>query len=155
VRATGRTPIDGKTAGELTAELAEIGAKLMVEVLDDLPAHPPIVQPELGVTYAAKIGKAEARIDFNQSADYIERQVRAFNPVSGAFFEYEGERYKVLEAENKDESGKPGTVVDDRLLIACNPGSIRPTIIQRAGKPAMPVADFLRGKAIPTGTHLS
>ncbi|MGL5839236.1 MAG: methionyl-tRNA formyltransferase, partial [Sphingorhabdus sp.] len=99
VRATGRTPVDGKTAGELTAEIGQLGARLMVEVLGDIDAHPAVVQPEEGVTYAHKIEKSEARLDFSRSADEIERQIRAFNPVPGAFFEFEGERYRVLAAE--------------------------------------------------------
>ncbi|MFZ1564765.1 MAG: methionyl-tRNA formyltransferase, partial [Sphingorhabdus sp.] len=84
-----------------------------------------------------------------------ERQVRAFNPVPGAFFEFEGERYRVLEAEVETEIGEPGTIIDNQLAIACAKGAIRPKIIQRAGKPAMPIADFLRGKSIPPGTRLT
>jgi methionyl-tRNA formyltransferase len=96
--AVGEAPIDGKTAGDLTEELAAIGAALMVEVLGDLGAYPPQPQPEDGVTYAAKVGKHEARLDFSQPAQAVERQVRAFNPSPGAFFEYGGERIKVLAA---------------------------------------------------------
>jgi len=99
VRLEGRTPIDGKTAGELTVELATLGARLMVAVLGDLAGHPPVPQPEDGVTYAAKIDKAEARIDFAQDAVEIERLVRAMNPAPGAWFEVAGERVKVLAAE--------------------------------------------------------
>ena len=98
VRATTETEIASKTTGELTAELAELGAELMVRVLADFDAHPAISQDADGVTYAAKIDKAETRIDFSQSAEQVERQIRAFNPFPGAWFEYEGERYKVLEA---------------------------------------------------------
>ncbi len=154
VRATARTPIDGKTAGELTAELARLGARLMVEVLADIDSHPAVAQPEDGVTYARKIDKSEARLDFSKSAEEVERQVRAFNPVPGAFFEFEGERYRVLAANRLDVVGAAATVLDDQLTIACATGAIRPTIIQRAGKPAMPIADFLRGKAIAAGTRL-
>jgi methionyl-tRNA formyltransferase len=99
VRLEGRTPIDGKTAGELTVELATLGARLMVAVLGDLAGHPPVPQPEDGVTYAAKIDKAEARIDFAQDAVEIERLVRAMNPAPGAWFEVAGERVKVLAAD--------------------------------------------------------
>jgi methionyl-tRNA formyltransferase len=154
VRATVRTAVDGKTAGELTVELAELGAQAMVGVLADLQAQPPIAQPDDGVTYASKIDKSEARLDFSASANAVERQIRAFNPVPGAFFEFVGERYKVLDADIENAAGDRGNVLDDRLLIACNPGAIRPTLIQRAGKPAMPLADFLRGNAIPAGTRL-
>ncbi|MBM6574863.1 methionyl-tRNA formyltransferase [Sphingomonas sp. BT552] len=98
VRLEGQTPIDAKTAGELTVELATLGARLMVAVLGDLAGHPPVPQPEDGVTYAAKIDKAEARIDFSRSAVEVERLVRAMNPAPGAWFEIGGERVKVLAA---------------------------------------------------------
>ncbi len=154
VRLVGHTAIGDKTAGGLTAELADLGAGLMVQVLSELSAYPAVAQPEDGVTYAAKIVKAETRLDFSASAETVLRQVRAFNPVSGAWFEFDGERYKVLIAEITDVAGDPGTVLDDQLTIACAIGAIRPTFIQRAGKPAMPTADLLRGKAIPAGTRL-
>lgn len=155
VRATAQTPIDRKTAGELTEELARLGAGLMVEVLADMDGHPAVAQPEDGPTYARKIDKSEAKLDFGESAEALERQIRAFNPVPGAFFEFEGERYRVLAADIVDTVGENGTVVDDQLTIACANRAIRPNIIQRAGKPAMPLADFLRGNAIPAGTILS
>ena len=146
--------VDRKAGGALTEELAQLGAGLMVEVLADMGGHPPMAQPEDGVTYARKIEKSEARLDFSQSADAVERQVRAFNPVPGAFFEYQGERYRVLAANITEVAGDIGTVVDDQLTIACATGAIRPALIQRAGKPTMPLADFLRGNRIPAGTIL-
>jgi methionyl-tRNA formyltransferase len=149
-----RTPIDAKTAGELTEELAGIGGRLIVQVLSDLDAYPPTVQPEDGVTYAKKIDKSEARIDFSAPAAQVERQVRGFAPLPGAFFEFESERYKVLAAETGTGGGWPGNVLDDKLTIACGKGTLRPTRIQRAGKPAMSTADLLRGKPIPAGTYL-
>jgi methionyl-tRNA formyltransferase len=152
VRETG---IDGKTAGELTAELAQIGAELMVEVLRSLPDIQPVPQPEDGVTYAAKVEKQEAKLDFTRSAVDVERQVRAFNPLPGAFFECRGERIKVHRAETCGLAGPPGTVLDDRLTIACAQGSIRPMLVQRAGRAAMSAEDLLRGFPIPAGTQLS
>src|SRR3546814_7307243 len=83
--------------------LARAGAGLMLEVLEDLDAQPPVPQPEEGVTYAAKIDKAEARIDFTHDANFIERQIRALNPVPGAFFEYHGERFRVHAAHRSEE----------------------------------------------------
>ena len=148
------TPVDGKTAGELTTELAEKGAALMVQVLADLPAHPPVVQPEAGVTYAHKIHKAESRLDFSRSAVDVERQVRAFAPAPGAFFELDGERYRVLAAEVVAGSGAPGVVLDDWLTVACGEEALRPLIVQRAGRPAMETAALLRGRAIAAGTVL-
>lgn len=149
------TRLKGKTAGDATAEIAYMGAQLMVDVLDDLDAFPPVPQPEDGVSYAAKIDKAEARLNFAQDADAVLRQVLAFNPAPGAFFEYEGERYRVLAAESVKASGEAGTVIDAKLTIACASGAIRPTLIQRASKPAMATADLLRGRPIPAGTRLS
>jgi methionyl-tRNA formyltransferase len=153
--ATVATPVAGKTAGDLTAELAALGADLMARVLADLPAFTPDVQPEAGVTYAAKIDKAESRLDFTLPAEQIERQVRAFAPAPGAFFELEGERFRVLAAEVVEGAGAPGTVLDEALTIACGQGALRPLTVQRAGRPAMDTAALLRGRAIATGTVLA
>ena len=150
-----RTPIGRKSAGDLTAELAEMGALLMVSVLADPAGFPEIPQPDDGVTYAKKIDKSEARLDFTHSARQDERQVRAFAPEPGAFFELEGERYRVLRADVVETSGSPGTTLDDQLTIACSTGAIRPTLIQRAGRPAMDTAALLRGRAIAMGTRLA
>ncbi|MFA6115137.1 MAG: methionyl-tRNA formyltransferase [Sphingomonas sp.] len=155
VRLEGRTPIDGKTAGALTDELSAMGARLMVEVLGDIAAHPPVVQPEQGVTYAPKIDKAEARIDFSQGAVEVERQIRAFNPVPGAFFELGAERIRVLAADILPGTGSQGAVLDDQLTIACSDGTIRPSLLQRAGRGVMTSSELLRGFAIPAGTQLS
>lgn len=150
-----RTPIDGKTAGELTDELAHSGARAMVDVLADLSAFPPATQPEAGATYAAKISKEEARIDFAAGAVQAERQVRAFNPAPGAFFTIGEERFKVLAADVEDTAGEAGKVSDGRLLIGCGANSLRPTLVQRAGKAAMNTDDLLRGFDIPAGTLLA
>jgi methionyl-tRNA formyltransferase len=148
------TAIDGKTSGILSAELAAIGARLMVRVLDDPAAFPPRVQPEDGVTYASKIDKAEARIDFARSAAEVERQIRAFNPTPGAYFEYAGERIKVLSAAVMELSGGPGEVLDGQLTIACGKGAVRPLAVQRAGRGVMTSNDLLRGFSIDIGTRL-
>lgn len=153
VRLEGRTPVGRKTAGELRAELSEMGAQLMVQVLADFDAHPAVPQPDEGVTYAAKIDKAEARLDFTRSAAEVERAIRAFNPAPGAFFELGGERFRVHAADLVDASGPAGTVGDD-LLIHCGEGAIRPTLIQRAGRGAMAVDELLRGFPVPAGTQL-
>ncbi len=205
VRLEGRTPIADKTAGTLTDELAALGARLMVAVLGDLDGHPPIPQPEDGVTYAAKIDKAEARIDFAAPAADVERLIRAMNPAPGAWFEVAGERVKILtatvdpvvpsgsvnsvaagvsrgdrgtghveapafagatdgpgttgEAETVPDhptlpSAPPGIVLDARLTIACGIGTIRPTLVQRAGRGIASADELLRGFPIPPGTRL-
>ncbi len=152
--AAARTPVEDKTGGELTAELAELGARLLIEVLADLPGHAPAPQPDLGVTYAAKIDKAETRIDFARAAELIERHVRAFAPAPGAWFELDGERYRILSAQVVAREGAAGTTLDDQLTIACGHGALLPTMIQRAGRPAMTAAELLRGRAVPAGTKL-
>jgi len=147
------TPVDRKTAGELTDELARLGAEAVIESLGE--PTPPMPQPDDGVTYASKIDKAEARIDWSKSADEIERQVRAFAPAPGAWFEADGERVKLLEADSGDDaSGKPGEVLDDCLCIACGSGYVRPLKVQRAGRGTMTPGELLRGFPIPEGTIL-
>jgi methionyl-tRNA formyltransferase len=142
-----------KNAGQVTEELAKVGAGALIEWL----AHPgtPEPQPEEGATYASKIDKAEARIDWTRSAAEIERQVRAFNPVPGAWFEANNERVKLLEAaEGEDASGRPGEVLDDCLTVACGSGYIRPLKVQRAGRGAMTPGELLRGFPVAKDTIL-
>jgi methionyl-tRNA formyltransferase len=146
--------IEDKNAAQLTDELAKLGASMMVEVLADLPAFDPIPQPEDGATYASKIRKEEARIDWARSSAELVRQVQGLAPFPGAWFEHQGERIKLLAAERAQGHGEPGKVCDDRLTIACGSGAIRPMLVQRAGKGAMSVDDLLRGFAIPVGTIL-
>jgi methionyl-tRNA formyltransferase len=153
--ATVATEVGTKSIGQLTGELADAGARRMIDVLADLSAFPPIPQPETGVLYAPKIDKSESRIDFLTSATQVVRQIRAFEP--NAYFEYTGERIRILDAEAlvTPDSTRPGTVIDDALTIACNPGAIRPALVQRAGRGVMVPAELLRGFAIPVGTRLS
>jgi methionyl-tRNA formyltransferase len=145
--------IRGKTAGQVTEEMAKLGAQALLDWLAN--PTPPEPQPVRGETYAQKIDKAEARIDWKRSATEIERQVRAFNPVPGAWFEANGERIKLLEAAiGTDAQGKAGAVLDDCLSIACGQGYIRPLTVQRAGRSPMTPGELLRGFAIPKGTIL-
>ncbi len=171
-----RTSVAGKTAGDLTGELAAMGGAMIVEVLGDIGAYPLVAQPEDGVTYAGKVDKAETRLDFSQDAEVVERQVRAFNPP-GVWFEVSGERVRVLAAEVVDHrrpgggrdrvvsgdslaAGGPGLrrgdglVLDNALAIACASGAIRPTLVQRAGRDVMTVPELLRGFPIPAGAQL-
>ena len=148
------TPVDRKTAGELADELAKLGAEALVDWLDK-PAKA-VPQPQEGVTYASKIEKAEAQIDWSDSAQDIERQVRAFAPSPGAWFEANGERIRLLEADaGTDASGKPGEVLDDCLSIACGSGYVRPLKVQRAGRGVMTADELLRGFPIPKGAILT
>jgi methionyl-tRNA formyltransferase len=146
------------TAGELAATLAELGARLMGEALDGVAAGKlaPRPQPQDGVTYAPKIRSEEARLDWRLPADALERQVRAFAPRPGAWFSGGGERIRVLRAEIEPQgiNVPPGTVLDDRLAIACGAGVFRPLKLQRPGRGALDADAFLRGFPIPAGTQL-
>jgi len=147
------TPVDRKNAGRLTNELAKLGAEALIEWLGD--PTPPVAQPDEGVTYASKIDKAEARIDWARSAEEIERHVRAFAPSPGAWFEANGERVKLLDSVAGDEaSGNPGEVLDDCLTIGCGTGYIRPLKVQRAGRAVMTPGELLRGFNISKGAIL-
>ena len=144
---TRQVEIAGKTAGLLTDELARVGGELMVEALGDLPA--PEAQPDEGVTYAAKIDKAEAALDFTKDSQDLERAVRAFNPAPGAWFGANGERIKVLEAAVAEDAGTPGEVLDGGRVIACGTGGLELRLVQRPGKRPMNMADLLNGFAMP------
>ena len=152
--AMARTPIEGKTTGELTEELAELGAQLMVGTLRDLKIHVPIAQDDADATYAAKIDKAEARIDWDRPAVEVVRHIHGLSPFPGAWFELGGQRVKLLRAEVVEGAGAPGEVLDERLAIACSEGAIRPLELQRAGKPKMDLDTFLRGNAVAKGVVL-
>ena len=149
-----RTPVARKTTGQLTDELAELGASAMVDVLESLSSFPTQPQDDGQAIYALKIDKAEARIDWTDSATAIENKVRGLAPFPGAWFEHEGERIKLLLAELVDDSGQPGEVLDDQLKIACGSGAIRPLRLQRAGKPAMEIGNFLRGRPVSSNLVL-
>jgi methionyl-tRNA formyltransferase len=145
------------TAGELHDALAQLGAVLIVAALQgvadgSLTPHP---QPGDGVTYAKKLTRDEERIDWTRPANDIERQVRAFAPAPGAWFEHAGERIKVLAAVPAMGNGAPGTVLDATPTIACGIGALVPVRLQRAGRAAMSAADFLRGFALPVGATLA
>ena len=146
--------IDDKDAGVLTAELAQIGGEMIVDALAQLDRLREIPQSDADATYASKIDKTEARLDFTRPAEEVVRAVRAFSPVPGAYFERGADRIRILSAALAEGRGAPGTVLDDRLTIVCSEGAIRPQRVQRAGKGAMDTAELLRGFPIPTGTQL-
>ena len=151
--------IGRKDAGQLTLEIAEVGAQAMVEVLGKLGALPLLPQPAEGVTYAAKISKEEARIDWTRTASELERLVQGLAPFPGAWFEFDGERIKLLASEVEQRGPRvrrdDGLVLDDKLLIACGDVALRPLVVQRAGKSPMSLDELLRGFAVPIGTQLS
>jgi methionyl-tRNA formyltransferase len=151
-----RTPVGRKTYGDLHDELARLGADLMARTLAALErgAIADQKQPDDGATYAKKILKDEARIDWSKPANELDCLIRGLSPVPGAWTEYRGERLKILNCEPATGSGAAGTVLDDALTIACGTGALRLTRVQRSGKAAMDASDLLRGFALPRGTIL-
>jgi methionyl-tRNA formyltransferase len=149
-----------QTAGELHDVLAQRGASLMVRALAALERGSLDCTPQAddGVTYAKKIDKAEARIDFKADARDVHNRVRGLSPFPGAWFEAgadgKRERIKVLRAVVVEASGAPGMVLDDQLTIACGTGAVRFIELQRAGKTPMRAADVLRGFPLPPGAQL-
>ncbi|HSS14858.1 MAG TPA: methionyl-tRNA formyltransferase [Rhizomicrobium sp.] len=150
-------PVGRKTSGDLTAELSRLGADLMVRALGALErgAVVPHPQAEDGVTYAKKISKEEARIDWSKSAHEIDCHIRGLSPFPGAWTEANGERLKILYAESVAGNGKPGVLLDDALTVACGEGALRLMRVQRAGKSVMGAAELLKGFALPRGTQLA
>jgi methionyl-tRNA formyltransferase len=142
------------TGGALTARLAALGGELIVEALARISELEPVAQPETGITYAKKLTRDEAWLDWRLPAARLERQIRAFDPWPGAFFQIGDERVRVLAATVEAGSGPPGKVLNAGLAIACGEGVLRPTRLQRAGRGAMEAAALLRGFAIPPGTML-
>lgn len=149
------------TAGDLHDRLAAIGGDLIHRALGALErgSLQIVPQPEAGVTYAEKIGKAETRIDWGKPAQEVHNHIRGLSPFPGAWFEMPGEkgpvRVKVLRATLADGSGVPGTMLDDSLTVACGSGAIRILDLQRAGRQPMKAHEFLRGTTLPRGTVLS
>jgi methionyl-tRNA formyltransferase len=155
VYATATTPIgESDTTGTLHDRLADLGAILMVDALPKIAARtlPCVAQSGDGVTYAAKIERAETRIDWTRPAKAIDRAVRAFSPFPGAWCHLpDGARAKILLTRFEDASGTPGTTLDDALLIACSEGAVRILSLQREGKGVMAAIDFLRGIPVAAG----
>jgi methionyl-tRNA formyltransferase len=149
-----------ETAGELHDRLSGLGAELMVRALRDLEQGALACWPqhEQGVTYAAKIEPGETRIDWSQPAVEVHNKIRGLSPHPGAWFEVDlkgkRERVRALRSNLAEGEGKPGSVLDDQLNIACGRGSVRLLQVQRAGKRPMPVAEFRRGAELPVGSVL-
>ena len=150
------TPIrTTETTIELHDRLSAMGAELIVEALRHLPDLQPEPQPEEGVTYASKIDKAEARIDWSRPATEVDRQIRGLSPFPGAWFDLGGTRVKVLASKLADGEGAAGEVLDDTLRVGCGEGAVQLIRLQRAGKAAQDAQTFQRGAQIAAGTVLS
>ncbi|MFC3613883.1 methionyl-tRNA formyltransferase [Lutimaribacter marinistellae] len=149
------TPIGTEeTTGILHDRLSAMGAELIIEALARLSELVPEQQDETGVTYAEKIAKSEARIDWNAPAATIDRQIRGLSPFPGAWSMIDGERVKILGARLVEGEGAPGTVLDEALRVSCGKGAVQLTRLQRAGKAAQDAETFLRGWPVPPGTQL-
>ncbi|MBZ0122461.1 MAG: methionyl-tRNA formyltransferase, partial [Roseovarius sp.] len=144
----------GDTAGELHDRLAELGARLIVEALARLDSLVPEPQPETGVTYADKIDKAEARIDWSAPAASVDARIRGLSPFPGAWTGIGGERVKLLASRLAEGQGAPGEVLDGALSVACGEGAVRILRLQRAGRAAQDADAFLRGMPLPPGTRI-
>lgn len=153
-----RLPITESDTGEsLHDKLAVLGAQAIVEALEGIGRLVPVPQPSEGVTYAAKLGKDEARLDWQLPATVLARKIRAFNPVPGAWTLLNGEMLKIWRATPDSRKGKPGEVLADGaegLVVGCGEGAIRLLELQRAGARRMDAATFLSGLKIPVGTQL-
>jgi methionyl-tRNA formyltransferase len=152
-----RVAIGRQTSGELTERLARLGADLMVRAMSALERGAIAAEPqaERGVTYAKKINKDEARIDWSKSAREVDCLIRGLSPSPGAFSEIKGERLKILYAEPIDGKGSSGEVISDDLIVACGEGALRLLKVQRAGGKAMAAEELLKGFALPKGTRFS
>lgn len=152
-----KTPIGRKTYGELHDELARLGADLMARALAALERGTIAeqAQPADGATYAKKIAKDDARIDWSRDARTLDCQIRGLSPVPGAWCEAKGERLKILYAEPCDGRGTPGDVLDAALTIATGDGALKLLRVQRAGKTPMAPQDFLRGFPLKPGDRLT
>jgi methionyl-tRNA formyltransferase len=146
------------TTGSLLERLAGLGAECIVQALAELDSLQPRPQDDARATYAAKITKADARIDWSRSAAQIDRQVRAFNPTPGAEARMGEDLLKIWEARPVAGAGIPGSVIEAspaRLVIACGEGSLQLLQLQRPGGRRMGAADFVRGKPLTADTHFS
>ncbi len=144
-----------ETTSDLHDRLSALGAEAILEALAQLDDLTPKVQPEEGVTYAAKIDKAEARIDWSRPAEEVDRLIRGLSPFPGAWFELEGTRIKVLRSRMAEGAGAPGEVLDGELTVACGDGAVQLLRLQRAGKAAQEAASFQAGSRIAAGTKLT
>jgi methionyl-tRNA formyltransferase len=152
-----RVPITAaSTAAGLHDTLAGVAASVVGPAIQDLASGraTPRPQPSEGVTYAPKIDKSEARLDWTRPAAFLERQLRALNPWPGCWTEVDGERLLVLEGELATGAGRPGEVLDGRMTVACGEGALRMTRLQRAGGKPVATDAFLRGFHLPVGARL-
>jgi methionyl-tRNA formyltransferase len=150
------TITEDDTTGDVHDRLSILGAELMAKGLAQLEAGPAQLTPQTedGVTIAAKVTPAEARIDWTRPAKAVAAHIRGLSPHPGAWFEFDGQRVRALHAKAESGSGEPGAVLDDMILVACGEGAVRITRLQRAGKGQMTAEEFQRGARVARGKRL-
>ncbi len=145
------------TAGSLHERLTQAGAQAIIEALDRLGTLTPFPQPAEGVTYAAKVNKEDAQLDWSRPAEVLARKVRAFNPAPGAWTVLSGEALKIWRAASIAGNGQPGHVLEAKpegLVVACGSGALQITELQKAGSRRMSAAAFLAGNPLSPGETL-
>ena len=142
------------TAGALHDFCAKLGAEMTLGCITALGSITPVKQSADGVTYAKKITKEDEIINWADDAESVRNKIRGLNPFPGAYFMYEGKKIKLFEVSVEDSKGIPGTVLDDKLLVACGSGAVRIKKLQKEGKKPMTAQEFLNGSAIAKGTNL-
>lgn len=150
-----RLPIDDDdTAQSLHDKLAVLGGAAIGDALAQADSLTPVAQSEDGISYAEKIDKAEARLDFTRTAVDLDRHIRGLSPFPGAWFDVDGKRVKILAARAVAQNGSVGTVADTGAVIYCGAGALELLRVQKAGKPAMSGAEFMRGRGLTAGQKL-
>ena len=147
-----------ETSITLSRKMSLLGGELIVKVLDHYSNFTPIKQSNIGITYATKLSKEESVINWQDSSEAIARMIMAFNPWPGCYFTYNHEQIKILEADyhsTHEHNAKPGSILDNKMTIACGKGTLTPTILQRPGKKPLTIKDFLNGTKIIPGSILS
>ena len=144
-----------ETFGSLHQVLSEIGAKNLLETLVNINAYEQVLQNEKFVSYAPKIKKLDAKLDFNSKASELEARIRGLAPTPGAWFEYKKERFKVFSAEVVEGNGKAGSIINENLTIACGKKALKILEVQKQGKTVMRVNDLLRGFKFKKGDNVN
>ena len=144
-----------ETFGSLHQILSELGAKNLLETIDNINANDEILQNEKFVSYAPKIKKSDTKLDFNSQASALEARIRGLSPIPAAWFEYKKERFKVFRAEVVEGEGEAGTIISENLTIACGDKALNILELQRQGKEIMHVSDLIKGFKFKKGDHVN
>ena len=144
-----------ETFGSLHQLLSELGAKNLLQTLNNINSNKELLQNDKLVSYAPKIKKLDTKLDFNQQASSLEARIRGLAPTPGAWFEYKNERFKVFSAEVVEGRGEAGLIINENLIIACGKKALNILEIQRQGKDIMRVSDLIRGFKFKKGDYVN